>query len=142
MILDGRAKFGCTVDEFYRRQDIAKMLARRGLLVPPPPTDIATDAPPAVARIEPYQGVARWIAPCPDCKGSEYVWLAQPRFLCAACANTSIDGRWRPVTIPSDRRKIERLLMARPDPDTRCWHPSEGIDQLTAENVMLLGGGG
>lgn len=141
-VLDGRAKFGCTIDVFYRKPDIAPMLARRGLLVPPDPDAIATDAPPAIARVEPYQGVARWIATCPDCKGAEYVWLAQPRFLCAACANKSIGSKWRPVTIPSDRRRIERLLLARPDPDSRIWYPDEDIDMLAVENVMLNGGGG
>lgn len=142
MILDGRAKFGCTIDAFYQKADIAPLLARRGMLRPPDPSAIATDAAPALARVEPYQGVARWIALCPDCKSAEYVWLAQPRFLCCGCANKALSGHWRPVSVPSERRMIERLLFARPDPDTRVWTPDEGIEQLAAENVMLSGGGG
>lgn len=142
MIIDGRQKFGCSVDDFYTKPEIAAMLARRGLLKPPEPSDIAEDAPAAVAHVEPYQGVARWIAKCPDCSGAEYVWLADPRFLCAQCANRGIGHRWRRVEIPADRRQIERMLLARPDPETRVWQPEESVEQLAAENVMLNGGGG
>jgi hypothetical protein len=73
---------------------------------------------------------------------AEYVWLATPLFFCTSCGNASIGGRWRPVAVPADRAEIERLLLARPDPATRSWRPGETTDQLAAENVMLLGGGG
>lgn len=141
-ILDGKLKFGCSIDDFYRKPEIAAMLARRGVLLPPPPADIATDAPPAVAHVEPYQGVARWIARCPDCTGAEYVWLDTPRFLCAQCANRGIGHFWRRVEVPSNRQQIEQMLLARPDPDTRVWYPDESADQLAVENVVLNGGGG
>ena len=142
MIVDGRLKFACSVDEFYCKQKIAEKLARLGMFVPPAPTAVAADAPPAVAFVEPLYGMARWIAACPDCKGSEYVWLSQPRFLCCGCANRSIGGKWRPVQMPPDRRAVERLLLARPDPNTRVWYAGESIEQLEAENVTLNGGGG
>lgn len=141
-ILDGRARFGCSIDAFYLKTEIAALLARRGLLVPPEPGDIADEAPAAVAMIEPYQGVARWIARCPDCAGAEYVWTAEPRFLCAQCANRSIGRRWRRVEIPPDRRRIERMLLARVDPERRVWRPGEDAEHLSVENVMLNGGGG
>lgn len=141
-IIDGKLKFGCSIDDFYLKPEIAAMLARRGMLRPPPPDDVAMDAAPAVARIEPYQGVARWIARCPDCSGAEYVWTATPRFLCAQCANRSIGFRWRRVEMPANRRQIERMLLAREDPESRVWLPSEDVDQLAVENVMLNGGGG
>jgi hypothetical protein len=141
-ILDGRMKFGCDIDTFYKKPEIAAMLARRGVLRPPLPEDIATHAAPAVAFVEPYQGVARWIARCPDCTGAEYVWADTPRFLCAQCANRGIGHLWRRVEMPADRRRIERMLNARADPETRVWYPHENADQLAVENVMLNGGGG
>lgn len=142
MIVDGRLKFAVSIDEFYARQKIAEKLARFGMFVPPAPTAVAHDAAPAVARIEPLYGVAKWHAICPDCNGSEYVWLASPRFLCCGCANKGIGGLWRPVLMPADRRAVERLLLARTDPNTRVWYPGESVEQLEAENVMLSGGGG
>jgi hypothetical protein len=142
MILDGRQKFHCSIDRFYRKPEIAAMLARRGMLAPPDPDDVAEDAPPAVAFVEPHQGAARWIARCPDCAGAEYVWLTDPRFLCANCANAGIGGCWRRVRMTPDRKRIERMLLRRSDPDTRVWYPDENVDQLAVENVMLNGGGG
>lgn len=140
-ILDGRSKFGCSIGDFYRKPEIAAMLARHGLLIPP--TETATEAEPAIARVEPYQGVARWIADCPcGCGGAEYVWTSDLRFLSARCANRSVGFRWRRVEMPSNRRQIERMLLARDDPESRVWRPDEDVDQLAVENVMLNGGGG
>ena len=142
-ILDGRAKFGCSVDEFYRRAEIAPMLARHGILKPPAPSDVATDAAPALARINPLHGVARWIADCPDCRvGASYVWLATPRMLCTNCGNRTIGARWRPVALPDNRQEIERLLLARDDPMMRGWSPGETLDALREQNAALAVGKG
>jgi hypothetical protein len=138
VIADGRQKFGCGIDDFYRKPDIAVMLARRGVLTLPAATDIATEAPPALARVNPLYGVARWIADCPDCRvGVEYVWLDAPRFMCCNCGNRLIGGRWRTVKIPRDRKAIERELSARDDPETRIWTPGESLRRVRAENETL-----
>ena len=141
-IADGRAKFGCSITDFYRRDQVALRIARRGILVPPI-SEVAVEAEPALARVNPLDGVARWIADCPDCRGgAEYVWLGTPLLFCASCGNREIGGRWRPVRIPAERAEIERLLLARPDGDQRAWEPGETLDQLRAENGLILDGGG
>lgn len=139
-ILDGRAKFGKRLEDFYRDPDIAAMLARRGLLSLP--TETATEASPALARVNPLNGAARWIADCPDCRSAaEYVWLDDPRFLCCRCANRLIGHRWRPVKVPGNRKRIEALLLARPDPETRGWSPGETTAALRTQNAQLGIGG-
>lgn len=141
-VVDGRAKFGCAIDAFYRKPDIAAMLARRGLLMPPDPADVATEAPPALARINPLYGVARWIVDCPDCRvGVEYVWLDAPRMLCSNCANKLIGGRWRAVKIPHNRKAIERALLERPDPDSRSWAPGETLARVRDDTQQAVAKG-
>ena len=146
MIVDGRAKFGCSLEDFYRQPIMVTHVARLGILIPPL-ASVATDAAPALARIDVDDGQPRWIADCPDCAArgrsrAEYVWVAAPFMFCTACGNRAIGGKWRRVDLPPDRATIEALLMARPDPETRWWSPGETIEQLQNENVQLLGGGG
>jgi hypothetical protein len=146
VIADGRARFGCSLEEFYHQPILVTHVARLGILIPPL-ADLDGAAPPAVARIDVDDGRARWIADCPDCLAAgrsraEYVWLASPFLFCTACGNREVGGRWRRVDLPDDRATIERLLLARPDPETRWWTPGETVEQLQTENVMLQGGGG
>lgn len=147
MILDGQRKFGCTLEAFYRQPILVEQVARRGILIPPT-SDVDRDAEPALAYVNPLSdGSVRWIAECPACRAdgrtrAEYVWISTPLLFCVGCGNAGIGARWRLVTVPRDRTGIERLLLARPDPLTRSWRPGETLEQLAAENVMLLGGGG
>ena len=78
----------------------------------------------------------RWIADCPDCNSAEFVFLEeQPcRFMCTNCWNAGIGGKWRPVIFQREPRNVEKVLRARPIPNTRNWHPHETIAQLKAEN--------
>jgi hypothetical protein len=146
-IVDGFAKFGLSLLEFYRQPEIAASLGRRGLLVPPL-TMVDADAKPALAFVDPLlDGSVRWIAECPDCKArglsrAEYVWLQTPLLFCTSCGNASLGGLWRPVGVPQNRAQIERLLLQRPDPLTRSWRPDESVEALCVENVMANGGGG
>lgn len=136
-IADGQTRFGCSLEEFYRRPDLVVRIARRGILIPPL-KECATEATPGLARVNPLDGVARWIVDCPDCKvGVEYVWLQQPFMFCMNCGNKLIGGKWRPVKIPGNRKAIERLLLARPDPDSRAWNPNETVNQLKKDNELL-----
>jgi hypothetical protein len=140
MILDGRSRFGCSLQEFYRRHDIAEAAARAGILIPPA-TDIATGAPPAFAFVNslaPMEPVARWICRCPDCPGgAAYVWIEAPIMFCLYCGNRSIGGAFRPVAIPPERETIERLLMKRPDVAAWHWEPYESIEAIRAGNEMM-----
>lgn len=77
----------------------------------------------------------RWIALCPDCSGSEYVWLDEPVFMCETCWNAAIGGQWRPITVPADAEAITRVLMARPQLASRNWLPDETLTTLRGENV-------
>lgn len=142
MILDGQARFGMALTEFYRQPELVVRVARRGVLIPPI-ADVATEATPALAFVDPLpDGSVRWIARCPDClsagrTGAEYVWLATPLMFCMRCANSDIGGRWRRVAVPPERREIERLLELRRDPETRVWWPGETLGDLEAENARL-----
>jgi len=140
VILDGRARFDCSLAEFYQRPEIVQAVARQGVMMPLP-SDVEADAPPALAfvnSLSPLEDIARWLALCPDCSvGAAYVWLDQPIMFCLHCANRTIGHTWRPVLVPVERVAIERLLLARPDPAHRHWTPDESLDELRAQNVAL-----
>lgn len=146
-IIDGQAKFGMSLVEFYRQDELYVRLARQGIMIPSR-NEVAQDADPALAFVDPlFDGSVRWIAECPDCKAAglsraEYVWLQTPLMFCLSCGNVAIERRWRPVLVPPNRLEIERLLLARPDPLTRSWRPGETLDALVVDNVMANGGGG
>jgi hypothetical protein len=147
MILDGRARFGVPIADFYRQEKLVLRLARRGILIPPT-KDVADGATPALAYVNPLMdGSVRWIANCPSCREegvttAEYVWLETPLFFCVRCGNADIGNRWRPVEIPKQRAAIERTLLARPDPETRAWLPGETVQALRQQNAALKGGDG
>lgn len=141
LILDGQRRTGMTLREFYGQREILEQVARMGVALPPP-DEVAADAPPAYAEVnplDPYEPVARWIARCPDCPGgTAYVWVAGPHVMsCLACCNRTLDGRWRPLVVPPDRLEIERLLSARPLSSQRVWVPGETLDHLRDENAEL-----
>jgi hypothetical protein len=147
MILDGRTQFGMGLDEFYRQEEIVLLVWRRGGVVPPL-TEVDPEAPPALAQVNPLpNGMVRWIAVCPACQGrgrasAEYVWLTTPLMFCTRCCNADLGGKWRQVQLPEERAEIERLLLLRPDPETRGWRPDESVLDLQDQNeIMGLGGG-
>lgn len=112
----------------------------------PPITEVATEAPPAVAWVD----HGRWLAACPDpnCRapgptgapGIEYVQPGEP-FFCCACANVGVGHRWRLVGWPRNRAEIERLLAARPYPHQRTWLPGEPVERLEHENAAIAAAG-
>lgn len=138
MIVDGRLKFQQSLEEWYRSQKVAEALAKRGIFLPPL-TQVAADVQPAYARVNPYDGQARWIADCPDCRiGAVYIWLEGPHLMiCLNCGNRRIGVRWRRVVLPRQRKAIEAVLLARPDPATRGWDPGESLAALKADNERL-----
>ena len=124
MIHDGESRFGTPLTTFLLKTGGAQA-----------PSEIASDAEPAEALVNPLGAEIRWVALCPECGGAEYVWWSDPRFFCIGCRNAAIGGRFRPLRLPANRAEIEAALMARPDPATRGWSPSETVDDLLAENA-------
>ena len=96
---------------------------------PPPMTDVA-DAEPFLARVD----HGRWIVDCP-CRAASMIWLEELVTWCAACANRHCGGQWQPVALPATARRIEEILLARPDAANRNWFPGETVDDLLAENA-------
>jgi hypothetical protein len=145
-VVDGKLKFGVGLQEWHNRPIIREALLRRGILVPRF-DDVATDAEPARAFINPLDGQARWVAACPACGPSAitYAWIGGPHVqLCWACGNRGIGGRWRPVVVPANYREIERLILKRPPLvtingrlyDPRAW-AGESIEQVKADNEIV-----
>lgn len=142
-IVDGRTRFGCSLEAFYQQHDIVQAAANMGILVPPVGKPDPSD-PPALARVNPLMPLGagvRWVCRCPDCPGGvAYVWLDHPIMYCLSCGNRAIGGRWRRVELPPAPDAIVALLVLRPDPRTWVWEPGESVEKLRAENEMLLGG--
>jgi hypothetical protein len=136
IVVDGRAKFDCSLSEFYHQPLILGQIARQGVTLPVS-DDLAGQEYRVQAQINAHERQARWVVQCPDCPGVEYVWLEQPQMFCVACTNRSIGHKWRPVVVPRNHREIESLLLARPDPMTRNWSPGETAEQLQADNAVL-----
>lgn len=104
--------------------------AKRDGVTVPPLTEVAA-VPPVPARV--YRN--QWIVDCPDCGGTQFVWLTQPLLLCMSCWNARVAGKWRPVALPPHREAIERILAARPLPQQRNW-TEETLSELMIENLL------
>lgn len=118
------------IDAWHR-----KWLLKRGISHARPITDVATgeNVVPAVAWVQ--EGL--WIAGCPSCaRGATPVEPGVP-FMCCACGNLDLGGKWRPVLWPdaTARRDGEALLLRRPLAENRNWLTSrESLADLEAEN--------
>lgn len=129
-IKDGRLHFGTDLATVAAALH-AGAAVRDGVTMPPL-TEVAADHP-VLARLHRNQ----WIADCPDCKGTQFVWLDEPLFLCVSCWNAMAGGAWRPIVLPQNRAEIERVMLARPLPHNRNWgeDPDMSMDDYRAENV-------
>lgn len=74
----------------------------------------------------------RWLVICPDCGGAEYAW-EEKYMLCLSCYNAKVGHRFRPFVFPSERGRIEELLIVRPLPN-RNWSLGETVADLEREN--------
>ena len=77
----------------------------------------------------------RWIVRCPWCSGAQNASREDRRVFCCNCGNAAVKGQWIPVIWPKNWAAIERVLLDRPDPDTRNWERHETLDELIAENT-------
>lgn len=77
-----------------------------------------------------YANWSRWVARCGLCPGAEQLQPCTPHFKCVEC------GTVTEVIWPTEDMVVgvERLLMMRPDPSTRNWHPGETLHDLMWEN--------
>ncbi len=90
-----------------------------------------------------YASWGLWVADCPNCPNAEH-YGAHPQtgytgglkktvFRCSACFT---EGRpaW-----PGNLKQIEALLSVRSSPANRNWTPGETIEQLAADNKIMVG---
>ena len=78
-----------------------------------------------------YINHGRWSVKC-ECGCGEYMW-EEGWFMCRSCFNGNHKHKYRKAVFPSDRAKIESLLLVRPL-QNRNWSSDETLGQLRAEN--------
>lgn len=111
----------------YRRVIERETLARWGV-APKWTTKSGTPSLPAwVCRSD-------WVVTCDVCREQVAIEPGE-LFFCPSCLNASHDGYARRVTFPKQKESIERILVLRPDPNTRNWLPGETLKDLEAENA-------
>lgn len=94
---------------------------------------------PKSAALEVVVNHGRWIVECPDCHDAQLASRHDPRFMCVACGNASVGGKWRRVTWPAKANQIEELLEVRVAA-LQNWAPGETVADLKAENELLASG--
>lgn len=77
-----------------------------------------------------------WRASCPFCNEAFVVEPGEP-FFCTNCCMAGNNGYAMQVLWPKKRAEIERVLLARPIPETRNWLPLQGetLQTLIKENI-------
>jgi hypothetical protein len=153
MVTEGTPRVRTLRDEGRTWREFAALEARRQRGARVPRDAEFASGPPVIATIESrliaHQGnwVTRWGAHCrlnygteerPQlCAGYELVDPADPRFMCFSCWNRAARGAWRRVQFPEERERIERLIMARPDPRSRAFLEGETLFDLVVQNGRL-----
>lgn len=127
-IIDGRQHFNASLEEVARGGHIAKRAASIGHQLAP--LSDVSNSPPLLARV--HRNI--WIVDCPDCRSAEVGWINESLFMCSACFNAMVGGKWRRVVFPENRPQIEAVLKARPMPINRNWSPGETVTGLKREN--------
>lgn len=147
--------YGGSAKAYIRRSQAD--LHRRGIAVQVIGLDEAPTGEAVAARI--WQG--QWIADC-ECGGASFVDPDEPVFFCFGCGNRRNGRRVRPVTFPTDRIEIERLILERPvndmagltdmeragmakpllfangKPLARDWQPGQSLDDLHNEQDAVI----
>jgi hypothetical protein len=122
-IRDQADMLGCDRDRLLVQLWQAEFLARNGL------HHRATGK-----TVRAYVSVNRWVADC-ECGGGIMVSRWNPECCCLDC------GRVYAPEFPADVDAGEKVLLDRPDPDTRHWLLGEPVAKLEAENDDMMGVG-
>jgi len=75
-----------------------------------------------------------WVVSCPFCRNAQVAEFGEP-FFCVDCVMQGNGFKAMGIIFPENIDKIERILLKRPDPNTRNWLLGETIEQLIAENI-------
>lgn len=88
---------------------------------------------PIQARVD----LGRWLVSCEACGAGVCIEPDTPVYMCPKCDRS---GVWRRVVMPSEREKIEEVLLMRPgfrDANlNRFWFPGETLLELATDNVF------
>lgn len=98
----------------------------------PEPAGFA-DGPAAHVRVN--GGV--WQTPCPLCGSTQHA-SRDEWFYCATCRNAAVAGRLLPQVWPTNADQIEQVLLFRPRPKYRHWHPGERIEDLRRQDLKAI----
>lgn len=122
-IITANSWFGMNFLKF-RKTLVLKALLKHGL------QDLGVDSglKPLVAIVN----KGRWLVICPDCGGAEYAW-EENFMMCISCFNAKVSHKFRPSIFPTQRDRIEKILLSRPLPN-RNWNLGETIPDLENEN--------
>lgn len=79
----------------------------------------------------------RWICKC-ECGGQETIDPEDLRFFCMSCFNFLAKGRSRKIKLPAQWKKVEAVMLARPDPLTRCMAYGMDLETLAWKCLETL----
>lgn len=79
---------------------------------------------------------SNWRVKCPFCSGA-ILYEPGELYFCPDCCNQANDFKAMTVAMPfaDYREKIEKVLLKRPDPNTRNWFPYETLAMLRRDNL-------
>jgi hypothetical protein len=78
----------------------------------------------------------RWVIDCASssCASASMASIAEPYFLCPECGSPENGGNWYNVEFPSNRARVETLLLRRPNEENRNWKYGEEVSLLEQDN--------
>lgn len=77
---------------------------------------------------------SNWRVDCPFCQSAMAAEPGEP-FFCPDCAMQGNEFKPMAIVWPKERAEIERVLLARPNPNNRNWLIGETVADLLTENV-------
>lgn len=92
----------------------------------------------AEGAVAAYVNHSRWIAECPDgCRWAVVASAQTPLFMCGACGNKAVGGKWRTVIFPQDKAAVEFQLLKRAKDENRNWIAGERVADLIRQNAAM-----
>lgn len=135
VIMDQRHGYSCeTADEVLAHQLAWLHGESPPLPFPRPPIEPVADE----RAVVPYINASRWVADCPECGASNWVWDRNPSMVCLGdqCGHVC-KVLWQ---LPAARAAVIRVIAGWPQ-GNRCWdaHKGETVEELTIQGVLMLG---